>query len=213
MTTSTKLSVLPLEAHKRNGVDVGAICWGSCGKGLVGGTDLGNGDVAIPCATPANKCPAFDAETSEPWGTVNDGQDPNRVVYLRKIKQPWRTIKPPLRERARKVWLAVRWSPWTLRNALREWWTPTCRTCCLPMKAHKPKPEPGGRVLMRAPWDGYGGVDHVRAVEFSGGILFAVESVSCAGEVDSVLLLESDVESLRDALDEALARDEVSDGR
>lgn len=71
------------------------------------------------------------------------------------------------------------------------------------MKQHKPLPEPGGEQIFHSSWKSYG-IDHVRGVAFSGGALLAIESVSCTGEVDSVLMTYSDAESLRDALDEYL---------
>lgn len=58
---------------------VEAWCWGNgCGKGLVGGIDLGV-CAAIPCDQ--DVCPHVDRQMEEPWGEV-DG----RQVYLRKLK-------------------------------------------------------------------------------------------------------------------------------
>jgi hypothetical protein len=199
----TKLYALPLVAHDRVGVKVSSICWGSCGHGLIGGIVLGDLGEAIPCAQPADRCPAFVEELPHPWGTVHDGQDPERPVYLRKIREPWRVIKPPLRERLRKAWIAIRYAPNRARVAVREWWKPTCKECGWPMKEHKPKAEPDGKVYMRRPW-GYG-IDHIRAVDVADGVLFEVAAVHCTGEVDSILLTYSDVEALRDALDAYLA--------
>ncbi len=83
----TRLYALPLAAHTALGVDVGSICWGSCGKGLVAGINLGEGrGDAIPCNRPAAECPAFDAEMPEPCGTV-EYRDRQYEIVLRRIRQ------------------------------------------------------------------------------------------------------------------------------
>jgi hypothetical protein len=78
-----RLYVIPVEAHDLVGVKVGAICWGECGKGLVGGIGLGRGDgSAIPCAEEV--CPYLDRQMSEPMGTVEwNGRE--YAMVLRKI--------------------------------------------------------------------------------------------------------------------------------
>jgi hypothetical protein len=182
---TAKLYIIPLLAHEKVGVKIADICWGSCGKGLVGAINLDN-------------------ETAEPWGTVPDGRDPERPVYLRKLKAPWRVIRPPWRERLRSTLRKIRYSPHRGWAALREWWAPTCKECGCPMKAHKPKVEPGGKVYFKREW-GYG-IDHIRACELADGVLFEVAAVHCTGEVDSVLMTYSDAEALRDALDEYLEK-------
>jgi len=198
MADLPRLYVIPLQAHEAIGLKVAEVCWGSCGHGLIGGMTFDN-DAGIPCDQPADRCPAFDKEASEPSGTVNDGIRAERPVYLRKLKAPWRVIKPPLPERLR----ALRWKiggprAWLYR--LRERLNPGCKECGWSLKEHQPKPEPYGRVYMKREW-GYG-IDHIRA---SGdGVLFEVAAVHCTGKVESVLLTNSDVEALRDALNEYL---------
>lgn len=195
----TKLYIIPFFAHEALGLKVADICWGSCGKGLVGGIHVGN-DSGIPCNQPADQCPAFDKEMAEPCGTV-DGRDGERPVYLRRLRSPWRTIRPPLREQLRALRSEIG-GPRAWFYRLRNWWRPLCKDCGWPMKSHKPKAEPGGTVLMRRTW-GYG-IDHIRAVSISDGVLLEVASVHCTGAVESVLLTQSDAEALRDALDEFL---------
>jgi len=70
------------------GAWVPKVCWGSCGLGLIGAISLGNYGEAIPCITPAAECPAFDRELDEPSGTIDDGERPERPIYLRKLKEP-----------------------------------------------------------------------------------------------------------------------------
>ena len=78
------LYALPLAPHKANGVDIGSICWGSCGRGLVGGLGLGDYGEAIPCATPSGECPHFEKEMPKPMGTIEfNGRE--YTVILRKI--------------------------------------------------------------------------------------------------------------------------------
>jgi hypothetical protein len=198
-----KLYVIPLQAHEAIGLRIAEVCWGSCGNGLIGGVDLGNQGEAIPCITPAAQCPAFDEEMSEPWGTVPDGRDPERPVYLRKLRAPWRTIRPSWHKRLR-AWLG---SPryWHLR--LYRWAfpdPPRCETCGGPLRDHKPKQPLTAKHFLDKEYF-YG--SRLRAE--SDGILVTIYVVDCSGDVrDSVLLLSSDAESLRDALDDYLARED-----
>jgi hypothetical protein len=84
---ATKAYALPIAAHKRHGIDVADICWGSCGKGAVAGIVLDN-DEAIPCLAPAAECPHFDKEMDKPIATDVEFNDfgPTYDLYLRKLK-------------------------------------------------------------------------------------------------------------------------------
>ncbi|HQR17706.1 MAG TPA: hypothetical protein PK948_05030 [Gemmatimonadales bacterium] len=75
---------------------VSGVCWTSCGKGLIGGIDLGPGGAAIPCATPASECPHFVKEQDgEPFATIDDGDDPARPIWLRAISEKPREFTTP----------------------------------------------------------------------------------------------------------------------
>ena len=58
---------------------IGEWCWGSCGNGLIGALDLGEGITAIGCHE--DECPHLDRQMDEPFGSL-DGRD----VILRKLK-------------------------------------------------------------------------------------------------------------------------------
>jgi len=62
---------ISLPGHRKIGVDIGSICWGSCGKGAIGAINLGDWGEAIPCVHPSGECPNFDKEQSRPCGTVD----------------------------------------------------------------------------------------------------------------------------------------------
>lgn len=55
-------------------------CFGTCGKIIVGGIVLGEGQF-MPCRTPKEQCPRFDKEMDEAVGEING--DP---VFVRKLK-------------------------------------------------------------------------------------------------------------------------------
>jgi hypothetical protein len=81
MSDATRMYAVPLAAHEMFGVDVGSICWGECGKGSIGGIDLGE-DSAIPCFEA--ECPYLDKQMDKPSGTVEFGGE-EQPVYLRRI--------------------------------------------------------------------------------------------------------------------------------
>jgi hypothetical protein len=83
---TTRLYALPLRAHERLGIDVGSICWGSCGRGSVGSINLDR-DEAIPCSEPASGCPQHDQDSERPYGTVQDGMGRECVVFLRRLRR------------------------------------------------------------------------------------------------------------------------------
>lgn len=58
-----------------------AWCWDSCGHGLAGAVDLGEG---MPHAVPCNEsdCPHLDKEMDEPLGETQ-----GRPLFLRKLKE------------------------------------------------------------------------------------------------------------------------------
>ena len=63
----------------------GEICWGSCGKGLIGAITipLDAGEIeCIPCIE--DDCPHAERTMDEPMGEVRDGD----TAYLRKLKEP-----------------------------------------------------------------------------------------------------------------------------
>lgn len=78
-----RLYAVPLSAHRAVGVDIGPICWGSCGKGAIGAINLDN-DSAIPCREA--ECPHLVKQMDTPMGTVplspGGREEP---VYLRRI--------------------------------------------------------------------------------------------------------------------------------
>jgi hypothetical protein len=76
--------VVPIGAHKAIGVDVGAICWGSCGNGFIGGVDL-DSDSGIPCDMPVAECPHHDRDAAEPCGSIEERGE-ERPVYLRRLR-------------------------------------------------------------------------------------------------------------------------------
>jgi hypothetical protein len=77
---------VPIEAHDACGIDVGAICWGSCGKGSIGGIGLDDMGSGIPCVHPPAECPHH-AKDSGPFGTIEDGGEETTIV-LRRLRAP-----------------------------------------------------------------------------------------------------------------------------
>jgi hypothetical protein len=76
---------LSLQGHEAIGVDIGGICWGSCGKGAIGAIDLGENGEAIPCCHVAAECPNLDKEMGKPFGTIEfNGREYD--VILRKLR-------------------------------------------------------------------------------------------------------------------------------
>ncbi len=91
----TVIYAVPIQAHEACGVDVGSICWGSCGKGSVGGIGLGEYGDAIPCTQV--ECPYLDKQMDKPFGTVPidpDGTE-EREVIIRKIRSVPASPLPP----------------------------------------------------------------------------------------------------------------------
>jgi hypothetical protein len=69
-------------AHERKGINVGAICWGTCGKGAIGGIMLGEYGAAIPCNRPAAECPHHH-EDIDAGMTVDPGDGTEAAVIIR----------------------------------------------------------------------------------------------------------------------------------
>lgn len=78
-----RIYVIPLGPHAGVGVDVGSICWGSCGKGLMGGIDLGEYGGAIPCDE--EDCPYLDKQMDAPLGEAEYNGHQYELV-LRKLR-------------------------------------------------------------------------------------------------------------------------------
>ena len=85
MSKRPRVFAVMLEGHKQIGVDIGAICWGSCGKGAIGAINMQEWGEAIPCVVPARECPNLDRDQRDSCGTVEfKGQE--YAVVLRKLK-------------------------------------------------------------------------------------------------------------------------------
>jgi hypothetical protein len=84
-----------IEAHESFGVDVGAICWGSCGKGSIGGIGMDEMGSAIPCFTAAAECPHH-VKDSGPFGTIDHLGGEEMTVVLRRIQSPTPTPAEPV---------------------------------------------------------------------------------------------------------------------
>ena len=83
--TLPRIYVVPVEVHESLGVKVAAICWGSCGLGLIGGVGIPGYGSGIPCGTAAGDCPHFEREELEPSGVVELAGRGYEVV-LRKLR-------------------------------------------------------------------------------------------------------------------------------
>lgn len=60
------------------------LCWGSCGKGIVGAIDIPMGNGGIACiACRQDDCPHLDRQMDDSMGDVN-----GEPVYLRKLRKP-----------------------------------------------------------------------------------------------------------------------------
>lgn len=194
-----RLFAVPLDAC---GFNAASVCWGTCGKGIMGGIDV-DGMAAIPCTVRAAQCPHFEKEMAEPWGTVNDGRDDDRPVYLRKLQREPHKVRYPVSHYLKAAWRWLRYMPYLPR---RTWWRfeawkwPRCPTCPGLLAEHKPMPPTTDKTILNRSHM-YG--DRLR-VEW-GDILSEVHVINCDGTVGaSILLFDDDVEELRDALDLAL---------
>lgn len=99
-----KLYVIPIQPHEHAGINVADICWGSCGRGIVGGVDIG-GASCIPCRTEAAECPHFEREVDSE--TDLDGDR----LFLRKLRarrcamtKPWREVLTPEKIANLRAW-------------------------------------------------------------------------------------------------------------
>lgn len=64
---------------------IGAWCWGSCGKGVSSTITLPGLVAAMPCAQEA--CPHRAAEDMGPVGTVPGGDGEEREVWVRELEE------------------------------------------------------------------------------------------------------------------------------
>ena len=71
--------ILAEESKQKEIID--RVCFGSCGKVIVGAMDGGGIGFLWPCRTESKDCPAFDREMEMPFGDI-DGEP----IILRKLK-------------------------------------------------------------------------------------------------------------------------------
>jgi hypothetical protein len=200
-----RLYAVPLDAC---GFNAAKVCWGSCGQGIVGGINLEKYGEAIPCSVPAAQCPHFEREMAEPYGTVDDGRNPERPVYLRKLTAEPHEIRIPLAIKLRAFSKAFRW--WRFMRSMRNAWRyffplpPECRECGQDCHAHRELPPIDKDTLLdRAGFYG----SRLRVSMVGSDVLVVINEYGCDGSSgDQIALLQSDAEALRDALDIALER-------
>ena len=85
MSKRPRVYAIMIQGHKQIGVDIGAICWGSCGKGAIGAIAMQEWGDATPCVVPAAECPNLDRQQRDSCGSIEfNGKEYD--VVLRKLK-------------------------------------------------------------------------------------------------------------------------------